>query len=212
MLFRRARIIRVTTEQELESALQSADQVIVEGDDRLLSYAVARASNDPADHLVGANPPWPGKSPELLRGRLIRERLIEAAPMAQAASGGRRCPILVTMFCLLFLALLIIALAYYLPFESLPPVTQASRAPPPPSGPLLGPSPPPPLAPANNLPAIIQALAWPAVTIALIAALYFVARQAIAGGQNVEISWKVTEKVTGRVLITRVRTRAEKRG
>jgi hypothetical protein len=37
-------------------------------------------------------------------------------------------------------------------------------------------------------------------------ALFLIARQAIAGGRNVEISWKVTEKVSGRVVITKVRT------
>ncbi len=47
---------------------------------------------------------------------------------------------------------------------------------------------------------------WPAVSIVAILALFFIARQAIAGGRNVEISWKVSEKVGGRVVITRVRT------
>ena len=39
MLFQPKRIIHATTEQEIDAALESADQVIVEGDDRLLSYA-----------------------------------------------------------------------------------------------------------------------------------------------------------------------------
>jgi hypothetical protein len=47
---------------------------------------------------------------------------------------------------------------------------------------------------------------WPAVAIVAIVALFLIARQAIAGGRNVEISWKVTEKVSGRVVITKVRT------
>jgi len=47
---------------------------------------------------------------------------------------------------------------------------------------------------------------WPAVSIVAILALFFIARQAIAGGRNVEISWKVSEKVSGRVVITKVRT------
>ncbi len=55
---------------------------------------------------------------------------------------------------------------------------------------------------------ILQILAWPAVSIVAIIALFFIARQAITGGRNVEISWKVTEKVTGRVVITKVRTPA----
>jgi hypothetical protein len=52
MLSRPARIARVTTEQELDSALGWADQVIVEGNDRLLSYAVAKASNDPDNRIA----------------------------------------------------------------------------------------------------------------------------------------------------------------
>jgi hypothetical protein len=39
----------VTNKEELDSALLSADQVIVEGDDQLLSYAAAEASQD-AEH------------------------------------------------------------------------------------------------------------------------------------------------------------------
>ncbi len=60
----------------------------------------------------------------------------------------------------------------------------------------------------SNAASIAQALAWPAVAIIAIIALFLVARQAIAGGRNVEITWKVTEKVTGRVVITRVTNRA----
>jgi hypothetical protein len=44
--FRPARVVRVTSKEELDSALASADQVIVEGDDRLLSYAVTKAARD----------------------------------------------------------------------------------------------------------------------------------------------------------------------
>ena len=57
----------------------------------------------------------------------------------------------------------------------------------------------------------LHALAWPAVAIVAIISLYFVVRQAISGGRNVEISWKVTEKVSGRVVITKVGTRANRR-
>jgi hypothetical protein len=50
-MFRPTRIIRVTTKQEFDSALRSADQVIVEGDDELLSYAVTKASEDPQNRV-----------------------------------------------------------------------------------------------------------------------------------------------------------------
>ena len=50
-MLRPVRTVRVTTEAELDAALATADQVIVEGDDRLLSYAVNIASNDPGNRV-----------------------------------------------------------------------------------------------------------------------------------------------------------------
>lgn len=49
MLFRRAKTVRVGSKEELDAALATADQVIVEGSDELLSYAVNRASRDPGN-------------------------------------------------------------------------------------------------------------------------------------------------------------------
>jgi hypothetical protein len=49
---------------------------------------------------------------------------------------------------------------------------------------------------------------WPLVAIVAIIALFFIARQAISSGSNVTITWKMTEKVQGRVVITKVRERA----
>ena len=79
-----------------------------------------------------------------------------------------------------------------------------------PKAPAPSPAPEAPTAPASNVPAVLQVLAWPAVSMVAILALFFITRQAITGGRNVEISWKVTEKITGRVVITKVRTRATK--
>src|SRR5271168_3032322 len=47
MQFRPSRVVTVTTQQELDSAFGSADELIVEGDDALLSYAATKASGDP---------------------------------------------------------------------------------------------------------------------------------------------------------------------
>jgi hypothetical protein len=47
MQWRQTQIARATTEKEVDSALQSAERVIVKGDDHLLSYAVAKASRNP---------------------------------------------------------------------------------------------------------------------------------------------------------------------
>jgi len=52
MRFRPTRVVGVTNKEELDSALLSADQVIVEGDDQLLSYAAAKASQDPEHSRV----------------------------------------------------------------------------------------------------------------------------------------------------------------
>jgi hypothetical protein len=43
-MLRPMRIVRVTTKEELGAALATADQVVVEGDDELLSYAVSSGS------------------------------------------------------------------------------------------------------------------------------------------------------------------------
>jgi hypothetical protein len=49
-----------------------------------------------------------------------------------------------------------------------------------------------------------------ALVVALVAItfLFLIARQAITSGSNLTISWKVTERVSGRVVITKVRERA----
>ena len=46
-------------------------------------------------------------------------------------------------------------------------------------------------------------MVWPVVTLVSIIALFLIAWKAIAGGRNVEITWKVTEKVQGKVVITK---------
>jgi hypothetical protein len=144
MLLRPTRIVRATTEQELDSALGSADQVIVEGDGRLLSYAVARASSDPQNRIdvkIGGQ--------------------YAAGDSVIVGTTDTRSNI--SVFLLLGLACLVAVFAV--------------------DG---------------------------HVTIVAMVALFLIA--AIARGRNVEISWKVTEKVTGRVVITKVRTRATKQG
>jgi hypothetical protein len=297
MLLRRPRrIVRVTTEKELDSKLQSADQVIVEGNDRLLSYAIAEASKYPqTEFSVNVAPDAGGgintgintesvraevfavgrdatavrtdrperssssepqqESGELRhydeeahrynveaeeRARLsVAERAAigdqvrraaaeevakreqhkekkgileasfdessdvpwpEASPQP-AALPSRGVTGLVSAALFLLLALAVGAgLAIYLSArrENALPVGSAS------------PTPTSTVSP-SNIPSILQTLAWPAVTIIAIIFLCFIATRAIAGGRNVEISWKVTEKVTGRIVITKVRTRATTR-
>jgi hypothetical protein len=44
MQFRPSRVVTVTNQEELDSAFASADRLIVEGDDALLSYAATKAA------------------------------------------------------------------------------------------------------------------------------------------------------------------------
>src|SRR4051812_22703558 len=51
MQFRPARVVTVTTPEELDSAFASADRLIVEGDDALLSYAATKAAGDTGNEV-----------------------------------------------------------------------------------------------------------------------------------------------------------------
>ncbi len=83
-----------------------------------------------------------------------------------------------------------------------------SSAPGPPTAPTTAPDLPAPgpgaaaaAAPDRGLAA---SLAWPAVAIVALVTMFLLARQAIAGGSDVKVEWKVTEKVSGRLVITKV--------
>ena len=81
------------------------------------------------------------------------------------------------------------------------------------SAPDAAPASPAPPAPASAEAAAasdLPSLVWPVVAIVAIVALYLVARQAISSGSNVEIHWQVTEKVTGRLVITKQSRPAKK--
>ena len=237
--FRPARVVRVTSKEELDSALASADQVIVEGDDRLLSYAVTKAARDAPLSNVDIQ----------MRGRLIyvaenavtgdsnttssncAERTEEPSPppaqeafrnpvpppSLHAPAFARKTSYFHLLLGLFIVVVLLGTLWYFVVPKAgrpVPPITSANPSPAVPgiTGNL-------PLAPDSQgdplvlqSAEILQSLAWPTVAIVAILALYFIARQAIAGGRNVEIHWKVTENVTGRVVITKVRSRADKTG
>jgi hypothetical protein len=245
VLFRPKRVVRVTSKEELDSALASADQVIVEGDDRLLSYAAAKASHDPqlssVDIQIGSHsisvgrdaveavsgdtdavsepteeePPlapsefeallsraFGGKgraAPPEFVGRSCEWSLDKAprVPHARKSSGFR----LIIAFALFQVAVGVAVWFiwyFYLRVASVRVLGPQSSA-----------ETETPFAGSSSAPQVLQSLAWPAVVIVAIIALFLIARQAIAGGRNVEISWKVTEKVKGRVVITKVRSRAK---
>jgi hypothetical protein len=223
------RTVLATTKEQLDAALATADQITVEGDDELLSYAVNKASNDPenrvsveiGEHLTTVAPreaegfdaeTWAYRE-RTMRERAAREaeaerkRRADIAEVKAALEGinGRAAelkPLLrgprVRYLVLALAGLLVLGLG--LLGRKLYRATGRGAAP--------GPNPdlPPGLGINNsdfwaNLPSLL----WPVVAIVAIVALFLIARQAISTDRNVTICWKVTEKVTGRVVITKVK-------
>lgn len=248
MRFRPTRVVHVTTKEALDSALVSADQVVVEGDDQLLSYAAAKASHDPelarvdieiagrsisvgrdavGSIAVGGNavgnivisgyrntgPPIGGTG----NGELPSPLPPPPPPAPMASAPPRRSGFAVLLGFAIAFALMAVASFGYFALTAADKAahvqTSGSQSPAiagTQGNVSISPIPAEPAASSNldGVPQILASLTWPAVAIAAIVALFFIARQAIAGGRNVEISWKVTEKVTGRVVITKVRSRA----
>jgi len=205
MQFRPSRVVTVTTQEELDSAFGSADELIVEGDDALLSYAANKASGDPGSTVA------------------VETGAAGISVAAEVPFRRRRWPLLLALAAIL---VLIVALAgagvyFFVPFPEAiaPPPPHYHHAVPHATGggnagraelPNTAPDEAPPEAAGAEGPSEWAPLMWPAVSIVAILALFLIARQAIAGGRNVEISWKVSEKVSGRVVITKVRTPARR--
>ena len=153
-MLRPVRTILATTREEVDTALATADQITVEGDDELLSYAVNKAAGDPENRVTidyGQLSSW--FRPTLGSG-------VQFTPPRGAMAA-------------LALVALVALLSIFVVF----------------------------LAPASG---------WPLVAIVAIVAVTLIAWIAISSGSNVTIQWKVTEKVSGRVVITRVKERASR--
>jgi hypothetical protein len=195
MQFRPSRVVKVTSQGELDSAFASADRLIVEGDDALLSYAATKAAGDGDSEVEVA---------------LSHDIMAVAAPSRR----GRALSIAAAV--MLLVGLLGAGAYFFVPFpEAAAPQVHhhyhsadigAGRAPAseghvPAEG---------PVAVGAEGPSEWAPFLWPAVSVVAILALFLTARQAIAGGRNVEISWRVTEKVSGRMVITKVRTPARR--
>ena len=226
-MLRPVRTVRVTTKEEFDAALATADQITVEGDDKLLSYAVNRASGDPENRVAielapirtetfGSGPLPPpaagaGVGPDetdevldraehILAEHIRREHVraehvpAEEEPMAYVRAPARRmggAPIAVAGVAVIFA----IGAGAWVWFHIAPRTGQRTI---------------PTALPAENFWAHVPSLLWPLVAIVAIVALFLIARQAISSGSNVTIQWKVTEKVSGRVVITKVRERTPK--
>ena len=195
---RPARTVRVRTKEELDAAFATADQIVVDGDDSLLSYAVSKASNDPENNQVSVDfEPGPRELPRTGKADVaLRVRAV----------GGISSPLLPLVLVVAVAVLAILVGAYY--YSAAIHISPQGIKPPGPTTPPLvfAPTTPPPSDFWSNLPSLM----WPLAAIVAIVALFLIARQAVSSGSNVTIIWKVTEKVTGRVVITKVRERATK--
>lgn len=74
-MLRPVRTVSVTTKEELDEALATADQITVEGDDRLLSYAATKAAGDAGNRIdIEIPPPVTASAPTLLTRKRSRQR------------------------------------------------------------------------------------------------------------------------------------------
>jgi len=230
------RTVRATTREEIDAALATADQVTVEGDDELLTYAVNKASSDPdnqvAIELEDRRPAVPARAFGRLSPRVIiigtaivivalvgllailltTKPSAEAPPLATppapatpsiclAAEPWTTCPLLQP---LPRGAACICNTPDGHPLSGV--VVEAHPEAPP--EPTWQPTWQPTSWSSSDLWPNLPSLLWPLVAIVAIVALFLIAWKAISSGSNVTIQWKVTEKVSGRVVITKVRERA----
>jgi hypothetical protein len=244
-MLRPVKTASVTTKEELDVALATADQITVEGDDELLSYAVNKAAGNPENRVAVQLHPGTGsggyggsgwryfartrgaQSPPISKFGQDEITVLDlnafakqvppapapnfspATPPPHPASSGRLGKLFRTVG---WGFLILVGVGLFGQRFFLTPAPEPQR-PPSPATPWENPSSPanPPPRSVDNTKYLwdsLPSLLWPLVAIVAIVALFLIARQAIASGSNVTISWKVTEKVTGRVVITKVRERA----
>jgi hypothetical protein len=237
-VLRPVKTVLATTKEELDAALATADQITVECDDELLSYAVNKAARDPENRVavevtgpanpIDALPQRPFTLTEILADHSdqdLDETLAEAtmvhtprpaAPVrATVGSGGfdslSAIPLLRVGKWLLWILggglFLVIGAAAWFWFgtNTVLPSPPAEPSAPAPSQPSQPPT------PSSDFWANLPSLVWPLVAIVAIIALFLIARQAISSGHNVEFTLTVTEKVKGRVVLTKVPKRAPRR-
>src|SRR3984957_7659019 len=104
-MLRPARTVRVRTKEELAAAFATADQIVVDGDDSLLSYAVSKASNDPENNQVSVDfEPGPRELPRTGKADVaLRVRAV----------GGISSPLLPLVLAVAVAVLAILVGAYY---------------------------------------------------------------------------------------------------
>ena len=197
MLFGRKTVV-VRTRPELDQAIANtqARQIVVDGDNELLSYA-EQVVNPQSENISGGT--W-----EFGAHRLVVSEE-NAAPLLSPlsdraiglASGGdlpaiiavrRKVPISAVIIGAL-VSLLFLAGALFLWF--LPASTPTAPA--------------PILLPPRGLDFNgVAKVGWIIVALVAIIAAYRIVTKAIEGDRNVDLAWKITEKVSGRLVIKRV--------
>jgi hypothetical protein len=194
MWWQRKRTINVNTRVGLVNALKAApDKIVIEGDGELVEQAEKLIAEGTEGVKGWSSEPVAKPPPSVPRSLQFR---------------SRRWVIVAIVFALLAWGSSVLLL------QSPPPVLQS----PPPAPPISRPSAPlpqPPGPPISRPPAPLPrgpwlapipyvALGWIAVAIIAMLLVYQIIMRAMQGERNVEISWKVTEKISGRIVITKV--------
>ena len=169
-LYPTTRVVHAISRAEIDAALQAADEVVVEGDEELLSYAATKATRE--------------TSFTKLTKIALLEIIFGVVGILCLAIGG---------------------IYYFLDHQ-----TGSTLVYPP------HPSDPPAITPdsvgaQNSFLEVLPSIVWPLVVLVAILAVFSIMRKSIDSGSNVEVSWKVTERFSGRLVITKVTTRTSKR-
>ncbi|TGX49608.1 hypothetical protein E5A73_19025 [Sphingomonas gei] len=169
---------RASNEAELERAFRSADKIIVEGDSALREQAERWAKHGP-----------PVSHADTADGVLTGPDGVEPAA---APVGGLRRSVFSVYVWLLFGVLVFVSGAgvLYLNHSTNIRGSPAAAA----------------ESQRESLVSMITLLVWPTVALIALCMMFFLARQALTIGSNVRFEWRVTEKVSGKLVITKVRS------
>jgi hypothetical protein len=225
----------VRTREELASALTTADEIAVEGDERLQEYAtqvveqldrdreerqrILRPAEQPrwsaeekrrADHFQQQVREQMRRDEQYRQQTYQQQSAVErkwpgsAAHTASRSQSSRSAKWSVVFNILIASLIFALFKIYYTP-PPLPPAIP--DRPPPPVSPLppIRPIPPEnPISTPTEHHIDVVSLAWVGVAALSVILIYFAVSRAIAGDRNVELTWKVTSHVSGRLLIKKV--------
>jgi hypothetical protein len=180
-MFRNA-TVRASNEAELELGFRTADTIIVEGDSALREQAQCWAKHGAPDSFV-----------EEAGGPAIVSDEHSASPMGAPRAPGFYVWVWLLLGVLVFVGG-VSGTLYRIVYLS-----QSRSA-------VRG---APPIAAEGHegsVISVITLLVWPAVALIALCMMFFLAKQALTAGSNVRFEWRVTEKVSGKLVITKVRS------